>query len=266
MNIGEHKESRLVPTQSAALARIGTNSLTARARTDLRIKEEAAEWLRKGLELQEAAPADPWSRGPINPYAIRRTLAEKLETTIPAYIQQVLAGTPPDVAAKNLRMTPDDQEMAHVAHFFMPDTLDRVARGSTRGQGDRQSDIGAVSSNTPAIPSPAGMDSGVLTQATIEKSVQFALELEKLAQNEEGKLEQLKKRESVLKEAFQCFEKGHELAPTNPELLCRLADAYYWGCGVQESEKRALALYQRAARLGSAEAQEAIDQANDQGE
>jgi serine/threonine protein kinase len=88
-------------------------------------KEKGAEeWLRKGLELQEAAPADPREGGPINPYANPRTdLACQLQTTIPEYIKLVLAGTPPEVAAKNLEMTPEDQEMAHVAHFFFPNTL-----------------------------------------------------------------------------------------------------------------------------------------------
>jgi hypothetical protein len=46
-------------------------------------------------------------------------------------------------------------------------------------------------------------------------------------------------------------------------LYC-LADSYYRGDGVQENEERALALYQRAADMGYAEAQTAIGDAHSQ--
>jgi hypothetical protein len=259
MSAGEEKQTALVPIETTALTKTGAKALVARGQTDLRIREDAEEWLRKGLELQEAAPPDPWwGRGPLNPYAIRLTLAEKLETTIPAYIQQVLAGTLPDVAAKNLGMTPGDQEMAHVAHFFMPDTLERVVYGPTRRKEAGNFDLSAVSSKTPIIPSPAGMDDRILTQNTMEKVAEIALELEKLVQNEVGKLEQLKRRESALKEAFQCFEKGHQLDPTSPELLYWLARSYHCGHGVLRDQEKAIALYRRSAEMGYAEAQSSL--------
>lgn len=67
-------------------------------------------------------------KGPANPYATSPTLDIQLRTTIPAYVEQVLSGTPPEVAAKNLRMTLDAQEMAHVAHFFFPEALQELAK------------------------------------------------------------------------------------------------------------------------------------------
>jgi TPR repeat protein len=85
----------------------GAQALVAHGRSHLRDSEEAEGWLRKGLELQKAAPE-----------GLRPELQMTLE-----YIRRVLAGTRPDVAAKNLGMTPADQEKAHVAHRLMPDTL-----------------------------------------------------------------------------------------------------------------------------------------------
>jgi hypothetical protein len=101
----------------------------ARKRQELAIlQEEAEQWLRKGLELQNAASADSQGQGPINPYAnLPRPegLRPELQTPI-EYIKQILAGVQPDVAAKNLGMTSEDQESAHVAHYFMPETLAQV--------------------------------------------------------------------------------------------------------------------------------------------
>lgn len=91
-------------------------------------KEEAEKLLRKGIELQNAASADSRGQGPTNPYAnLPRPegLHPELRTTV-EYIKQILAGVQPDVAARNLGMTPEDQESAHVAHYFMPETLAQV--------------------------------------------------------------------------------------------------------------------------------------------
>ena len=107
----EENRSGLVPVQTTALARVGANSLAARARADLRVREDAQEWLCKGRQLQKAAPEE------LNP---------ELHMTL-EYIKQILAGTQPDVAAQSLDMTPEDQERAHVAHFFMPDALKECA-------------------------------------------------------------------------------------------------------------------------------------------
>jgi hypothetical protein len=112
MSTGQEKPGGLVQVQSTALAKGRANSLAVRGRNHLRDKEQAEEWLKKGLELQEATPEG---------------VRPELQTTL-EYINQILAGTQPDVAAKNLGMTPEDQERAHVAHYFMPDTLKECAQ------------------------------------------------------------------------------------------------------------------------------------------
>jgi len=53
MSADEEKQSALVPGQSTALTKAGATSLAARGRTDLRIREEAEDWLRKGLEFRK---------------------------------------------------------------------------------------------------------------------------------------------------------------------------------------------------------------------
>jgi TPR repeat protein len=192
-------------------------------------------------------------------------------------------------------MTPEDQEMAHVAHFFMPTALDRYVSGPSKQERSASSPnasqsvkpagsgsvgsfeellkldpkhVGKVETKLPTstntsmgIPSPAGMDDGILTQATIAKVVEIASELDKLAQDQDRKLGELEKRASALREAFQCFEKGHELDPLNPELLYWLADSYYHGNGIQQDKERATSLYQQSAHLGYAPPQTAIGDA-----
>ncbi len=56
-------------------------------------------------------------------------------------------------------------------------------------------------------------------------------------------------------EAFACFQRGIELNPRHPELLCYLADAYHMGRGVQEDDVQAVALYRRATEQGNVEGQ-----------
>jgi TPR repeat protein len=214
----------------------------------LRNKEEAAEWLRKGLELRDAAPDDPRVTGPINPYAVQPTtpdLRAQLRTAV-VYINQVVDGSNPETVAKSIGMTSDELEIAHVAYFFLPETFAEVMGmcfGST-GQIDENRARSAV----PLIPRPAGMDDGVLSQKTVELSVRISLELERIQQ-------QVREREVTLSEAFRCFEMGHKLDPMNPELLYWLADSYYWGCGVQDQKETAVALYRRAADQGHSNSQ-----------
>jgi TPR repeat protein len=109
----------------------------AEKRKELAIRQEEAEQLlRKGLELQNAASADSQGQGPINPYAnlpSPEALRPELQTAI-EYIKQILAGVQSDVAAKNLGMTPEDQESAHVAHYFMPETLAQVEQENKRSE------------------------------------------------------------------------------------------------------------------------------------
>jgi len=51
MSAGEERQAALVPAQSTALTKTGAKSLAARGRADLRVREEAEEWLQKGLEF-----------------------------------------------------------------------------------------------------------------------------------------------------------------------------------------------------------------------
>jgi TPR repeat protein len=46
-------QTSLVAVQSTALTKAGAASLVARGRADLRINEEAEEWLKKGCELRD---------------------------------------------------------------------------------------------------------------------------------------------------------------------------------------------------------------------
>jgi hypothetical protein len=111
MSADEEKQSALVPVQTTALTKAGAKSLAARGRNHLRDKQEAEEWLRKGLELQNAGP--------------EAFLLPVPNTTL-EYIKQILAGALPDVAAKNLDMTREDQESAKEAHKYMPGSLAQV--------------------------------------------------------------------------------------------------------------------------------------------
>jgi TPR repeat protein len=112
-----------------------------------------------------------------------------------------------------LGLTPEDQEMAHVAHHLMPDTIAASVQQE-------------------------------------EKRIKLTLT----------------KRTEMLKEAFQCFEKGHQLDPMNPELLCCLASCYHRGSGVDEDEDEAVGLYRRAADMGDAAAQYCLGVLYDSGE
>jgi len=129
----EEKESpALVRTRASALTSAGPKSLVERGRDLLRNKEEAAEWLRKGLELRDAAPDDPRVRAPINPYAVTSAKEEtKLRIAI-EYGRLIKLGDPAEVAAKKLHMTGEDQEYAKAVHFFMPDALTKFADDEER--------------------------------------------------------------------------------------------------------------------------------------
>jgi len=51
MSAGHERQTALVPAQPAALTKAGAKSLAARGRADLRLREEAEEWLKKGVEF-----------------------------------------------------------------------------------------------------------------------------------------------------------------------------------------------------------------------
>jgi TPR repeat protein len=82
MSADGEKQSALVPTQSTVLTKAGAKSLAFRGRAHLRDKEEAEEWLRKGLELQKAAPPSHWPPAPVNPHAAPRPVLSEEQTRI----------------------------------------------------------------------------------------------------------------------------------------------------------------------------------------
>jgi hypothetical protein len=225
MTAGEENQSGLVPAQSTALARVGAKSLAARGHTELRKREEAEEWLRKGLEFQQAAPDDPHGRASVNPYATVSPVINKTTGAVPPpirlyslrqlqaaaeYIEQLLTGNDPQAAAKSLGMTPDDLEMAHVAHFFMPKVLMEIA-GKSRAAIEQKAGricAGSAQPIPPAVSSPVGMDDGVLTQATMAKVGQLFRTFQQIQEQEQKEQEQLRKRDETLKEAFRCFERA----------------------------------------------------------
>ena len=53
MSTGDETRAALVPAQSTSLTKAGARSLAARGRADLRAREEAEEWLKKGCELRD---------------------------------------------------------------------------------------------------------------------------------------------------------------------------------------------------------------------
>ena len=50
MSAAEERQAALIPVRSLALTKAGAKSLAARGHADLRTKEEAEGWLKKGLE------------------------------------------------------------------------------------------------------------------------------------------------------------------------------------------------------------------------
>jgi TPR repeat protein len=65
----------------------------------------------------------------------------------------------------------------------------------------------------------------------------------------------VQKRNALLAEAFQCFEKGHDHDSTCPELVYWLAESYYWGEGVPRDEQKSTDLFRRSAEMGYTKAQ-----------
>jgi hypothetical protein len=107
MSLGEEKHPALVVAQSSALTKAGAHSLAARGRDVLRRKGEAAEWLRKGLEMRDTAPEDPFGlRGPINPYATGPADSGAQLLKAAEYVKQIEGGNIPGHRS---------EELAHVA-------------------------------------------------------------------------------------------------------------------------------------------------------
>lgn len=265
MSDHEHGSGALIPAPRPGLTAPCSISLVARGRADLRTREIAADWLRKGLECLERAPADPLRYCPENPYAtgtVRARLQQSAE-----YTRRILGGSTPEQSAKALKMSQDDQEFAHTVYFFVPSTLASISNQLTpclaagnapepvQGSGPNET-AGRSHEDVPRsrVPLPAGMEEGILTRSTMDKVGELIVECGRMDR-------ELRERESALNEAFHCFEKGHEIDPTDSELLYRLAVSYQEGLGIGKNEEMAVALYRRAAMFGHAPAMRAVGDA-----
>lgn len=127
------------------------------------------------------------------------------------YMDSVKAGVPPAMAAAVLGMTPQHQELAHTAAFFIPNQMaaaakasappappappqqppvrpvdpvtiqqqaqaqtvqEVAARAASIQQQAEQAAAGVQPPKPPEIPAPQGMDQGALTQQTVDNAVQ----------------------------------------------------------------------------------------------
>ncbi len=289
MSAGKEKQTSLVPVQSTALTKGGAKSLAVRGRAHLHDKEESEEWLRKGLELQKAAPNDnPLGfGGPINPYAkpLRPTgffqTTKKLVDKAVASLEEQIDEMKREFTALHGSQIRDVSSVQRIEHLYCEiDSAENkiatvrasIGREKRAKAGLTDEDLQDQQNTNVAIlleyfkellagvhPDVAakrlGMKPEDQAMAQIFHSF-FPETFAKIVQQEEGRKKHLSMlRAEMLKEAFQCFEKGHQIDSMNPELLCCLASCYEWGSGVDCDEKRTGDLYKRAADMGFARAQ-----------
>jgi hypothetical protein len=129
----EQKPLALVTAQSAAPTLAGTKSLAARGRNDLRIKEEADEWHRKGLKAIKDTVSMTVSPPPNSSIPdFQRTLD---------YGKLIQAGQDPNLVAKSLGMSPEDEEMARTFHCFLPSILVLESERMQQEEEQRQTEL-----------------------------------------------------------------------------------------------------------------------------
>ena len=133
MSAYEEEPLSLVPAQSATLTLVGAKSLVARGCSDMKIREEAEKWLRSGLKLQEEA-----NTGTISPPPTSWTPDWR---RIVAYGKQIQAGNHPELVAKSLGMTPEDEDEARTMHYFVPSVVASVAQRMQQEEEQRQADL-----------------------------------------------------------------------------------------------------------------------------
>lgn len=256
--------SRTTQATTGAIIKGGTNSLAARFRADLRQRELAAEWLRKGLELYDAAWDDPeWTSVQEFPFPEEEPgpefetgglLAKLIKGA--EYVHAIQAGGEPNEVARQLEMSYEDQELAHIAYFFMPSTLAEFL--DTRSTEESSATLENLARRS-SVPMPAGLKSGMPSDAMLERMARLQRGGSQ-AYSENVRLHSIYQRHNErLKKAFRCFEEGLKLDPQHPELLFRIALAYELGDGVLPNLEQAIPAYKRAADLGHLQAQEHLD-------
>jgi hypothetical protein len=112
MSAYEEEPLSLVPAQAKSLTLVGAKSLVARGCSDMKIREEAEKWLRRGLKLQEEVSTGTISPPPTSWTPDWRRIVE--------YGKQIQAGNHPELVAKSLGMTPEDEDKARTMHYFVP--------------------------------------------------------------------------------------------------------------------------------------------------
>jgi hypothetical protein len=133
MSAGEDKPTGLALASSAGLTLAGVRSLAARGCCDLRNKEEAEEWLRYGLKLQEEANTGAISPEPTSWTSDWRRIVE--------YGKQIQAGNHPELVAKSLGMTPEDEEKARTMYYFVPSVVASIAQRMQQEEEQQEADL-----------------------------------------------------------------------------------------------------------------------------
>lgn len=294
MSADEEKQTALVLVQSTVLAKGGAKSLATRGRSHLRDKEDAKEWLRKGLELQKAAPADPnGPKAPVNPYATPLTPTGSFQSTkeladkAAAPLEKKLAAMENEFhilhesqararantnRISNLydRIDKTEKQIAAIRASIGPEGKAKTGLNNEDLLGLQKADAATLLEYIKQVlagvhPDAAAKNLGMAPEDQEMAHVANFIGVEAIAEaakrEQERKDHILRKRGEMLQEAFGCFEKGHQLDPLNTELLYLLADSYYQGFGVSKNEVKAVAIYQRAADMGHAGSQTAIGDA-----
>jgi TPR repeat protein len=84
------KQTALTPLQHTALTKVGAKSLVARGRAELRAREEAEEWFKKGLEFCQkklGASMNPHPIGSFARLAFARARRGRAAAQIPSYAE-----------------------------------------------------------------------------------------------------------------------------------------------------------------------------------
>ena len=131
------------PAQVAALTVSGVRALASRGRMDLLCLEEAAEWLRKGMEMHNAAFSDPgWlavvdtqSNAKNDPgrHAQFRLILE--------YLRMVTEGADPETTCAYLNMSEEDRETAYTLRNFWPDTSASLVRAMQKEREEEHANL-----------------------------------------------------------------------------------------------------------------------------
>jgi hypothetical protein len=224
MSSDEQNDAALTPVHPAGLSNAGAKSLAARGRYHLRDKEEAEEWLRKGLELQDAAPADPRWTGPINPYAAPPPILTEELRRIKREMDQEQLKRREDKLREAFRFFQNGHEL----DLINPDLLYWLADSYYRGHGVLKNEEKAIDLYQRA----ANMGHAGAQTAIGDAHAQCGFTC--LPKNE--------------KEAARWYRAAAEQG--NQEAVCMIVEMYQRGEGVKQDHAEAARLLRNAAAKG----------------